>query len=37
MPAFRDSFDVRLAKLGDEATAMGAAGWAQHCAEVRPS
>ncbi len=29
LPAYRDVFKVVAAKLGDDATAMGAAGWAQ--------
>jgi glucokinase len=29
MPSFVDSFDVVAAKLGDDATIMGAAAWAQ--------
>lgn len=31
MPSFIDSFRVVAATLGDDATAMGAAAWAQHC------
>jgi glucokinase len=31
MPAFRDSFRVAAAQLGDDAGAMGAAAWAQAC------
>jgi len=30
MPAFRDSCAVVVAKLGDDATAVGAAAWAEH-------
>jgi glucokinase len=30
MPAFLDSFQIVAATLGDDATAMGAAAWAQH-------
>jgi glucokinase len=29
LPAFRDSFKLAIAKLGDDATAVGAAAWAQ--------
>jgi glucokinase len=29
MPAFRDSFKVKAARLGDDATAIGAAAWAR--------
>jgi glucokinase len=34
MPAFLDSFRIVAATLGDDATAMGAAAWAQHCVAV---
>jgi len=30
MPAYRDSFRVVVAKLGDDATAIGASAWAEH-------
>jgi len=30
MPAYRDAFTVVTAKLGDDATAVGAAAWAEH-------
>nr|VFJ55293.1 MAG: glucokinase [Candidatus Kentron sp. DK]VFJ55430.1 MAG: glucokinase [Candidatus Kentron sp. DK] len=30
MPTYRESFQVALAKLGDDATALGAAAWAEH-------
>ena len=30
MPAYRDAFEVVVAKLGDDATALGAAAWAEH-------
>jgi glucokinase len=30
MPAYRDAFSVVVAKLGDDATAIGAAAWAEH-------
>jgi glucokinase len=30
MPAYRDAFTVVVAKLGDDATAIGAAAWADH-------
>jgi glucokinase len=30
MPAYRDTFTVVVAKLGDDATAIGAAAWAEH-------
>jgi glucokinase len=30
MPAYRDTFRVVVAKLGDDATAIGAAAWAEH-------
>jgi glucokinase len=30
MPAFRREFKIRVAALGDDATAIGAAAWAQH-------
>jgi glucokinase len=30
MPAYRDTFQVVVAKLGDDATAIGAAAWAEH-------
>ncbi len=30
MPAYRDDFDVRVAALGDDAGALGAAGWAAY-------
>jgi len=30
MPAYRDAFEVVVAKLGDDATAVGAAAWAEH-------
>ena len=30
MPSFRDSFEVAVAELGDDATALGAAAWAEH-------
>ncbi|MBU0676895.1 MAG: ROK family protein [Verrucomicrobia bacterium] len=30
MPAYADTFKVAVAELGDDSTAMGAAGWAQH-------
>lgn len=30
MPTYRESFQVVLAKLGDDATALGAAAWAEH-------
>ncbi len=33
MPSFRDSFKVVAAKLGDDATALGAAAWAARHAE----
>lgn len=30
MPSFRESFEVVVTKLGDDATALGAAAWAEH-------
>jgi glucokinase len=30
MPAYRNAFEVVVAKLGDDATAIGAAAWAEH-------
>jgi len=30
MPAYRDAFEVVVAKLGDDATVIGAAAWAEH-------
>ena len=32
MPAFRDTFEVVLAKMGDNATVTGAAAWAKDTA-----
>lgn len=32
MPSFEDAFKVQVAKLGDDATSMGAAAWMQHTA-----
>jgi hypothetical protein len=35
MPTYEDTFKVVAAKLGDDATAMGAAAWAEAiCAKV---
>jgi glucokinase len=33
MPSFRRTFKIKIARLGDHATATGAAAWAQHSAE----
>lgn len=30
LPAYKDLFEVEIAKLGDDATALGAAAWARH-------
>lgn len=30
MPAYKDTFEVRASKLGDDAVALGAAAWARH-------
>lgn len=35
MPSFAGSFKVLTAKLGDRATAQGAAAWAQHCQALK--
>jgi glucokinase len=35
MPAYADGFEVVVASLGDNAGAMGAAGWAEHVLEKR--
>ena len=35
MKSFRDTFRVVAAKLGDDATVMGAAAWARHQAEAQ--
>jgi glucokinase len=35
MPAYRDTFTVVVAKLGDDATAIGAAAWAEHTQQER--
>lgn len=35
MPSFRDSFEVVVAKLGDDATALGAAAWAERTIRSR--
>ena len=35
MPSFRDSFEVVVAKLGDDATVLGAAAWAEHTIRSR--
>ena len=32
MPSFEDTFKVQVAKLGDDATSLGAAAWMQHSA-----
>ena len=34
LPALIDSFEVVAAQLGDDATAMGAAAWAQRHADT---
>lgn len=36
MPSFRQTFEVRIAELGDYATALGAAAWARHCEVKEP-
>ena len=36
MPTYRESFRVEVAKLGDDATAIGAGAWAEHTSEVSP-
>jgi glucokinase len=33
MPAFRDRFEIAAARLGDDATVLGAAAWARFTAE----
>jgi glucokinase len=33
LPAFRDGTEIVPAKLGDQATALGAAAWARNCLE----
>jgi glucokinase len=35
MPAFADTFTVVAAKLGDDATAKGAAAWSRYCVEKK--
>jgi glucokinase len=35
LPAFRDTFTIKAAELGDDATALGAAAWARHEIEAR--
>lgn len=34
LDSFVDTYDIRIAKLGDDATVMGAAAWAKHLAGV---
>ena len=34
MPSFQKTFDLRVAKLGDDAGAMGAASWVRRCVEA---
>ena len=33
MPSFLKTYELKVAKLGDDAGAMGAAAWARHCIE----
>ena len=33
MPSYAKSYELKIAKLGDDAGAMGAAAWARHCVE----
>ena len=33
MPSFQKTYELKVAKLGDDAGAMGAAAWARRCAE----
>ena len=34
MPAFANAYELRTAKLDDDAGALGAAAWAKHCSET---
>lgn len=34
MPSYLKTYELKIAKLGDDAGAMGAAAWARHCIEV---
>lgn len=34
MPSYLKTYEMRIAKLGDDAGAMGAAAWARHCIEM---
>jgi len=36
MPPFQNTYRVAAAKLGDSATALGAAAWARHTIEETP-
>ena len=33
MPSFLKTYELKVARLGDDAGAMGAAAWAKHCIE----
>lgn len=34
MPAYQKTYELKVAKLGDDAGAMGAAAWTRHCVEA---
>lgn len=34
MPSYLKSYDLKIAKLGDDAGAMGAAAWSRYCIEI---
>lgn len=34
MPSYLKTYELKVARLGDDAGAMGAAAWARHCVEV---
>ena len=34
MPSFQKTYELKVAKLGDDAGAMGAAAWARRCVEA---